>query len=142
MAHHYERTRGFYDVSDGAIRLDGVDLRDYRLADLRRQFSIVLQDPVLFSSSIRENIAYGRPNASDEEIVKAAVAANADDFIEELTDGYETQVGERGMRLSGGERQRISLARAFLTDAPVLILDEPTSSVDGIMLSIYDFILI
>jgi len=120
----------FYDVSGGAISLDGVDLRDYRVADLRRQFSIVLQDPVLFSTTIGENIAYGRPEASDEEIVAAATAANAHDFITKLQDGYETLVGERGMRLSGGERQRISLARAFLTDAPLLILDEPTSSVD------------
>lgn len=120
----------FYDVSKGAIHLDGVDLRDYRLADLRRQFSIVLQDPVLFSTTIRENIAYGRPEASDEEIVAAAKTANAHDFITNLKDGYDTVVGERGMRLSGGERQRISLARAFLTDAPILILDEPTSSVD------------
>ena len=120
----------FYDVTDGAIYLDGVDLRDYRVSDLRHQFSIVLQDPVLFSTTIRENIAYGRPDASEEQIVAAAKAANADDFICKLRDGYETKVGERGMRLSGGERQRISIARAFLTDAPILILDEPTSSVD------------
>jgi ATP-binding cassette subfamily B protein len=120
----------FYDVSAGAILLDGVDLRDYRVADLRRQFSIVLQDPVLFSTSIRENIAYGRPEASEEEIIRAAEAANAHQFISRLPEDYATQVGERGMRLSGGERQRISLARAFLTDAPILILDEPTSSVD------------
>ena len=120
----------FFDTSDGAIYLDGVDLRDYRIADLRRQFAIVLQDPILFSTSIRENIAYGRPDASDEQISAAATAANIHDFITGLPDGYQTQVGERGMRLSGGERQRISLARAFLTDAPLLILDEPTSSVD------------
>lgn len=120
----------FYDVSAGAILLDGVDLRDYRVADLRRQFAIVLQDPVLFSTSIRENIAYGRPGASEEEIIRAAEAANAHQFISRLPEGYATQVGERGMRLSGGERQRISLARAFLTDAPILVLDEPTSSVD------------
>lgn len=120
----------FYDVGRGGIRLDGIDLRDYRVADLRKQFSIVLQEPVLFSTTIRENIAYGRPAASDEEIVAAATAANAHDFIALLRDGYDTRVGERGMRLSGGERQRISLARAFLTDAPILILDEPTSSVD------------
>jgi ATP-binding cassette, subfamily B, bacterial len=120
----------FYDPTAGQILLDGVDLRDYKLADLRNQFAIVLQEPVLFSSSIAENIAYARPGASHHEIVAAAQAANAHEFITGLPQGYETQVGERGMRLSGGERQRISLARAFLKDAPILILDEPTSSVD------------
>jgi ATP-binding cassette subfamily B protein len=120
----------FYDPTDGQILLDGVDLRDYNLADLRRQFGIVLQEPVLFSTTIAENIAYGRPDASRERIVEAARLANAHDFISALPEGYDTMVGERGMRLSGGERQRISLARAFLLDAPILILDEPTSSVD------------
>jgi len=120
----------FYDPTDGEILLDGVDLRDYNLTDLRRQFGIVLQEPVLFSTTIAENIAYGRPEATREQIVEAARLANAHDFISALPEGYDTMVGERGMRLSGGERQRISLARAFLLDAPVLILDEPTSSVD------------
>ena len=120
----------FYDPSDGRVVLDGIDLRDFRLADLRNQFAVVLQEPVLFSTTIAENIAYGRPGASAEEIVNAAKAANAHDFINALPEGYQTQVGERGMCLSGGERQRISLARAFLKDAPILILDEPTSSVD------------
>jgi ATP-binding cassette, subfamily B, bacterial len=120
----------FYDPTSGRIMLDGVDLREYRLADLRNQFGIVLQEPVLFSTSIAENIAYARPGASEAEIRAAAAAANAHDFIVELPDGYATPVGERGMRLSGGERQRISLARAFLKNAPILILDEPTSSVD------------
>lgn len=120
----------FYDPSAGKILLDGVDLRDYKLADLRNQFAIVLQEPVLFSTSIVENIAYARPEASEREIIAAAQAANAHDFIVRLPRGYETQVGERGMRLSGGERQRIALARAFLKDTPILILDEPTSSVD------------
>lgn len=120
----------FYDPTGGRIELDGVDLRDYRLADLRAQFAIVLQEPVLFSTSIAENISYARPGASFEEIVAAAEAAGAHGFVESLPDGYDTMVGERGMRLSGGERQRISLARAFLKDAPILILDEPTSSVD------------
>jgi ATP-binding cassette subfamily B protein len=114
----------------GQVCLDGTDLRDYKLVDLRNQFAIVLQEPLLFSTSIAENIAYARPGASEEEIIQAAKAANAHDFIVSLPDGYETQVGERGVRLSGGERQRIALARAFLKDAPVLIMDEPTSSVD------------
>jgi ATP-binding cassette subfamily B protein len=120
----------FYDANLGQVFLDGADLRDYRLADLRNQFAMVLQEPVLFSTTIAENIAYGRLGASQEEIINAAKAANAHEFIEALPDGYQTQVGERGMCLSGGERQRISLARAFLKDAPILILDEPTSSVD------------
>jgi ATP-binding cassette subfamily B protein len=120
----------FYDPDAGQIMLDGEDLRNYKIADLRNQFSIVLQEPVLFSTSIEENIAYGRPGASKKEITEAAEAANAHDFITALPEGYDTLVGERGMRLSGGERQRIALARAFLKDAPILILDEPTSSVD------------
>jgi ATP-binding cassette subfamily B protein len=120
----------FYDPTSGRITLDGVDLRDYKIADLRNQFAIVLQEPVLFSTSIAENIAYANLEASFEEIAAAAQAANADEFIANLPEGYDTQVGERGMRLSGGERQRISLARAFLKDAPLLVLDEPTSSVD------------
>jgi ATP-binding cassette subfamily B protein len=121
----------FHDPSAGRLRLDGIDLRDLRLEDLRRQFAIVLQDPTLFSTSVRENIAYGRPGASEAEIVAAARAANAHDFVTALPKGYDTVVGERGMRLSGGERQRISIARAFLKDAPILLLDEPTSSVDA-----------
>jgi ATP-binding cassette, subfamily B, bacterial len=120
----------FHDVTSGQILLDNVDLRDYAVDDLRNQFSIVLQEPVLFSTAIAENIRYARPEASSEEIIRAAKLANAHDFIMGLPDGYLTLVGERGMRLSGGERQRISLARAFLKDAPVLILDEPTSAID------------
>src|SRR5213592_3685628 len=121
----------FYDPLEGAILLDGVDLRDYKLLDLRRQFAVVLQDAVLFSLSIAENIAYAAPGASREHVVTAAQAANAHEFIERLPQGYETEVGERGVKLSGGQRQRIALARAFLKDSPVLILDEPTSSVDA-----------
>jgi len=120
----------FYDPSSGKVLLDGHDIRDYRIADLRRQYAVVLQEPVLFAASIAENIAYGKPDASDEEIIAAASAAASHDFILNLPEGYETQVGERGSRLSGGERQRISLARAFLRNSPILILDEPTSSVD------------
>src|SRR5207244_3856588 len=105
-------------------------VRYYRLADRRAQAAIVVQDPLLLSTSIAENIAYARPSADMREIVAAAQAADVDAFVRAMPDGYDTLVGERGMRLSGGERQRISLARAFLKDAPILILDEPTSSVD------------
>ena len=120
----------FYDPTAGQILLDGIDLREYRLQHLRRQFAIVLQEPVLFSATVAENIAYARPDASEQDLVESARSANAHDFIAGLPDGYQTLVGERGMRLSGGERQRIALARAFLKDAPILILDEPTSSID------------
>jgi ATP-binding cassette subfamily B protein len=120
----------FYDPAAGVITLDGVDLRDYRLADLRAQFAVVLQEPVLFSTTIAENIAYARPGADRRAIEAAARAACAHDFIRALPEGYETKLGERGLDLSGGERQRISLARAFLKDAPILILDEPTSAID------------
>ena len=121
----------FYDPDSGSVLLDGRDLRDYRLKDLRKQFTIMLQEPVLFSASIGDNIAYAKPGSTHNEVVQAARSAGAHDFITYLPDGYDTLVGERGMRLSGGERQRVSLARAFLKDAPILILDEPTSSVDN-----------
>ncbi|HEX6980263.1 MAG TPA: ABC transporter ATP-binding protein [Alphaproteobacteria bacterium] len=119
------------DPVEGRVLLDGVDLRDWRLEDLRRQFAVVSQEPVLFSTTIAENIAYGRPGASMAEIIEAAKLARAHDFIARLPDGYKTKVGERGTRLSGGERQRVALARAFLKDAPILLLDEPTSAIDG-----------
>jgi ATP-binding cassette subfamily B protein len=120
-----------YDPDDGRILLDGVDLRDYKLEDLRRQFAVVLQDSVLFSTSIADNIAYARPDATRGDIIAAAKAANAHEFIARLPEGYDTQVGERGLKMSGGQRQRIALARAFLKDSPILILDEPTSGVDA-----------
>ena len=120
----------FYDTSDGTITIDGNDIKNYKLADYREQFSIVLQESVLFSTTIRENISYGKPGATEKEIIDAARAANAHDFITQCINGYDTEVGERGMQLSGGERQRIAIARAFIKNAPVLILDEPTSSVD------------
>jgi ATP-binding cassette subfamily B protein len=120
----------FADPIEGLVLLDGVDLREYSVEELRRQFAVVFQEPVLFATSIADNIAYARPGASREEIVAAATAADIHDFIMGLPDQYETLVGERGMALSGGERQRLGLARAFLRDAPILILDEPTSSVD------------
>jgi ATP-binding cassette, subfamily B, bacterial len=120
----------FYDPTAGQITLDGIDLRDYRLADLRRQFAVVLQHPLLFSTTVGENIAYGKPGASSQEIEAAAAAAGAHEFITRLPHAYATPVGEGGQKLSGGERQRVALARAFLRDAPLLILDEPTSAVD------------
>jgi ATP-binding cassette subfamily B protein len=120
----------FYDVTEGAVLVDGVDVRQADLVSLRRQIGIVLQTSLLFSDTIRENIRYGRPDASDEEIIRAAKAAQAHEFITKITDGYETLVGERGVTLSGGQRQRIAIARALLMDPRILILDDSTSSVD------------
>ncbi|HVM71323.1 MAG TPA: ABC transporter ATP-binding protein, partial [Anaerolineales bacterium] len=120
----------FYDVSSGTIMLDGHDLRDYTLESLRRQVSIVLQDVFLFYGTVRENLLFGRPQAGEAELVAAARAANAHEFIMDLSDGYDTIIGERGVKLSGGQKQRLSIARAILKDAPILILDEATSSVD------------
>jgi ATP-binding cassette, subfamily B, bacterial len=121
----------FFDPSSGRILIDGHDIRDLDLHSLREQVAMVLQEPFLFQVTVAENIAYGRPKATREEIVNAAKAANAHDFIERLPQGYDTVIGERGATLSGGERQRLSIARAFLKDAPILILDEPTSALDA-----------
>ena len=120
----------FYDVTGGAIRIDGHDLRDIQAKTLRDQIGMVLQDSILFSDSVRSNILMGKPDASEEEVISAAKAANAHDFIMELPEGYETKVGERGVKLSGGQKQRLSIARVFLKNPPMLILDEATSALD------------
>ncbi len=121
----------FYDPKAGRIEIDGVDLRDLKLDSLREQISVVLQEPLLFSGTIEENIRYGKLEAETKDVIAAARAANAHDFIRGLPEGYNTVLGERGAHISGGERQRICVARAFLKDAPILILDEPTSSIDS-----------
>jgi ATP-binding cassette subfamily B protein len=120
----------FYDVGQGSITLDGHDIRDLTLKSLRRQISIVLQDVFLFHGTVRENILFGRPDATEVEMIEAAEVANAHEFIVQLPDGYDTMIGERGVKLSGGQRQRLAIARAVLKNAPILILDEATSSVD------------
>jgi ATP-binding cassette subfamily B protein len=120
----------FYDPQDGEIYIDGHDIRDIKVASLRRQLGVVLQDPFLFQGSVHDNIAYGKLGAAPKEVIAAAKAANAHDFISKFPDGYDTVVGERGARVSGGERQRISIARAILKNPRILILDEATSSID------------
>jgi ABC-type multidrug transport system fused ATPase/permease subunit len=120
----------FYDPAEGAILLDGLDVRSIQVQSLRENISIVLQDALLLGSTIEENIAYGRLTASFHDIVEASKAAGAHEFIARLPQGYKTEIGERGVRLSVGQRQRIAIARAFLKDAPILILDEPTSALD------------
>lgn len=120
----------FYEPISGSVLLDGVDLRNYKLSDLRAQYSIVLQEPMLFSTTVAGNISYAKPEASRREIIEAAHSANAHEFITRLPHGYDTPIGEGAARLSGGERQRLAIARAFLKDSPMVILDEPTSAVD------------
>jgi ATP-binding cassette, subfamily B, bacterial len=121
----------FYDPTAGCVRLDGRDLRAFRVADLRDQVALLLQETLIFDGTVRENIAYGRPEADDAAIRAAARSADADAFIRQMPDGYESRVGQRGRMLSGGQRQRIAIARAMIRDAPVLVLDEPTSSLDA-----------
>jgi subfamily B ATP-binding cassette protein MsbA len=121
----------FYDPIKGEVRIDGNDIRRYKLKSLRRQISFVLQENLLFRAPVWQNIAYGRPEASRDEIIQAAKLANADEFIVKLSDGYDTLVGERGVTLSGGQRQRIAIARAVIREAPILIMDEPTASLDA-----------
>jgi ATP-binding cassette, subfamily B, bacterial len=121
----------FYDPISGVVRIDGTDVKRFRQKTLRQQISFVLQETVLFHAPIWQNIAYGKPEASRQEILRAAEQANADEFIQKLPDGYDTMLGERGMTLSGGQRQRIAIARAIIRDTPILILDEPTSGLDA-----------
>lgn len=121
----------FYDVTSGSIRLDGKDIRDIKLKELRRQIGIVQQDVYLFAGTVMDNIRYGKPDASDEEVIRAAMAANAHEFIMGLPQGYETDIGQRGVKLSGGQKQRLSIARVFLKNPPVLIFDEATSALDN-----------
>jgi ABC-type multidrug transport system fused ATPase/permease subunit len=121
----------FYRPVAGRVMLDRTDIDALDLTWLRRQVALVLQEPIIFSGTLRENIAYGRPGATEDDVVAASRAADLHDFIAALPDAYHTEVGERGVRLSGGQRQRLSIARAFLKDAPILILDEPTSNLDA-----------
>jgi subfamily B ATP-binding cassette protein MsbA len=121
----------FFDVSAGRICIDGIDIRQFMVADLRNQISIVTQEPILFNETVRDNIAYGYPQASEEAVIAAAKAAYAHDFVQKLAKGYDTYIGELGGRLSGGEKQRLCIARALFKDAPILILDEATSSLDS-----------
>ena len=121
----------FYDWTSGIIRIDGQDIRQFKIKSLRQQISFVLQEALLFRATVAQNIAYGKPEATEEEIIRAAKLANADEFIDRMPDGYDTMIGERGVTLSGGQRQRITIARAIIRNAPILVLDEPSSGLDS-----------
>ena len=121
----------FYDIDSGCIRLDGRNVKEFTLKSLRKQIGVVQQDVYLFSGTVYDNIVYGRPEATREEVMEAARLAGADEFIRKLKDGYDTYIGERGVKLSGGQKQRISIARVFLKNPPILILDEATSALDN-----------
>jgi ATP-binding cassette subfamily B protein len=121
----------FYDPVSGQVKIDGTNIRQYKLKSVREQMSFVLQETLLFRATVWENIAYGKPGAPTSEIVRAAKLANADEFISQMPDGYNSMIGERGLSLSGGQRQRIAIARAIIRDTPILILDEPTSGLDA-----------
>src|SRR6185436_838582 len=121
----------FYEANGGSIRIDGIDIRRFKQKSLREQISFVLQETLLFRATVAQNIAYGKPQVTQEEIVRAARLANADEFIDRMADGYETMIGERGVTLSGGQRQRITIARAIIRDSPILILDEPSAGLDA-----------
>ena len=121
----------FYDVTEGRVLLDGEDIRNLKLQSLRNHIGIVQQDVYLFAGTVMENIRYGKPEASDEEVIRAAKAANAHEFIMELENGYDTDIGQRGVKLSGGQKQRLSIARVFLKNPPILIFDEATSALDN-----------
>ena len=121
----------FYEISSGQIRIDRTDIRRLKQKSLREQISFVLQETLLFRATVAQNIAYGKPDATHEEIVRAARLANADEFIDRMPDGYETMIGERGLTLSGGQRQRITIARAIIRDSPILVLDEPSAGLDA-----------
>ncbi|MFT5545582.1 ATP-binding cassette domain-containing protein, partial [Rheinheimera aquimaris] len=128
----FQLLQRFYQPTSGQILLDGIDISSVGLAELRAQFALVPQESVIFATSVLENVRYGRPDATEHEVIAACVAARADSFIREFSDGYATQLGERGVRLSGGQKQRIAIARAILADRPVLLLDEATSALDAI----------